>query len=218
MSYYNATYTGSDVATEVKRTFGDEAGVQITDADIIRWIDRGQLEILKNTQILRATSTSDLFAGQSVYSLDALRILKIQAIHANGAPLTYISFQEAEKYIISVDPNNDASGQPQVWTEWAGNIHIYPASSQDVTNGLSIFYLPAPIKLTALADTLSIPDAYYNNLIDFVLSKAYELDEDPQNSQFKLGQFAQGLDGMANEENIPQVAYYPVITVLPEDE
>ena len=218
MSYYPSTYTGTDVATDIKRTFGDEAGVQITDSDIIRWIDIGQLEILKNTQILKATSTSDLVAGQTVYSLASLKILKIQAIHVNGSPIPFISFQESEQYVAPNDTTNIASGTPQVWTEWAGNIHLYPASSVTVPGGLSIFYLPAPAKLAQLSDSLSIPDTYYNDLINFVLSKAYELDEDPQNSQFKLGQFTQSLDGMANNENIPQVAYYPVITVLPEDE
>ncbi len=78
MGYYPSTYTGTDVATDIKRIFGDEAGVQITDSDIIRWIDVGQLEILKNTQILKATSTSDLIAGQVVYSLASLKILTIK--------------------------------------------------------------------------------------------------------------------------------------------
>lgn len=218
MGYYPSTYTGTDVATDIKRIFGDEAGVQITDSDIIRWIDVGQLEILKNTQILKATSTSDLIAGQVKYSLASLKILKIQSIHVNGLPISFISFQEAEQYIAPNDPINDAKGTPQVWTEWAGNIHLYPAPPTTVSGGLSIFYLPAPAKLAQLSDSLSIPDTYYNDLLNFVLSKAYELDEDPQNSQFKLGQFTQSLDGMANNENVPQVAYYPVITVLPEDE
>ena len=41
MSYLTSTYTGTDVSSYVKRQFGDESGVQITDEDIVHWINAG---------------------------------------------------------------------------------------------------------------------------------------------------------------------------------
>lgn len=218
MAFFSSTYKVSDVVIDVKRTFGDEAGVQITDEDIFRWIDRAQIEISTTAEILKATSVTDLVADQSTYDLSALKILKIHSIRINGIPASFTTFQEFEKYIAPNDPANTSRGTPCLWTEWAGSIHIYPTPDATVVGGLTLYYLPAPVKVTSLADSLSIPDSYYNKLIDFVLSKAYELDEDPQNSQFKLSQFKLGVDEMSNRENLPQVAYYPMITVLPEDE
>lgn len=49
--FFPSTYTVQDVLTEIKRTFGDEAGVQITDADIYRWIDRGQIELFSSLEV-----------------------------------------------------------------------------------------------------------------------------------------------------------------------
>ena len=43
---FTATKTVSDIATDVKRTFGDEAGVQVNDTDIARWINSAQIEIV----------------------------------------------------------------------------------------------------------------------------------------------------------------------------
>ena len=47
-----------DVANRVKRTFGDESGVQVTDDDIIRWVNDAQLEISRqNEDLLEAVGT-----------------------------------------------------------------------------------------------------------------------------------------------------------------
>ena len=218
MAFFPSTYTVQDVLTEIKRTFGDEAGVQITDADIYRWIDRGQIELFSSLEVKKAVSNTNLIAGQSSYDISALKILKIHSIRVKGLPASFVTFQEFEKYIVPSDPQNTASGTPCLWTEWAGSIQIYPTPDTGYTGGLTIYYLPAPAKVVNTTDVLSIPDSYYNKLIDYVLSKAYELDEDPQNSQFKLTQFQQGVSELANRENMPQVAFYPTITVLPEDE
>lgn len=217
MGYYTPTYTVQDVASEVKRIFGDEAGVQLNDTDIIRWINRGQLEIFKTADILKATSTADIVAGQYMYSITGLPILKIQGIYYNGVPLNYVSFQEYSIYVAKTDPLSSASGTPTMWTEWAGSLHLYPKPDTAYVAGLAIYYSSAPVKVTALSDILGITDSYYSALIDYVLSKAYELDEDPQNSQFKLGQFSKGVSDTSGDE-VPQISYFPMITVLPEDE
>src|SRR4051794_4723859 len=59
-----------DIITRVRRTFGDEAAVQVTDADIIRWINDGQVEVVKaNDQALQKSDLLDLTAGTSQYTM-----------------------------------------------------------------------------------------------------------------------------------------------------
>ena len=217
MGLNTISHTASDVITEVKRTFGDEAGIQVTDADLIRWINSAQREILVTNQILKAVGTTDVTGGVSEYSLDGLNIVTIQSIHYNGRRLEYRTFQEAEEYITSADPQKVVAGEPILWYEWGGMINLYPVPSLDAPQALKIYYIKEPASITASNNTLSVPDKYYENIVQYVLARAYELDEDNENSQFKLGQFNQRLDALSEQENAQGTDTYPRITVLEED-
>lgn len=213
-----ATKTVQDVFTDVKRTFGDEASIQITDADIIRWINAAQREILVQNRILRTTGTTDVVANQSEYLLQGLDIVAIQSIHFNGRRLEPKSFQEAEEYIVTGDPTTTQTGDPALWYEWGGVINLYPVPDKDSAAGLKIYYIKEPPKITDPGDILAVPNSYYENVLQFVMAKAYELDEDNENANFKLGQFTQRLGDLAEQENQPSQYTYPRITVLPEDD
>lgn len=217
MGYSDPTYKVSDIVTDIKRTFGDEAGVQITDADILRWINSGQLEIINLSGPNRSVSTADVINGQAEYSISSLSILKIQSIRYKGLPLEFMSFQDYENYIASNDPSQSNTGTPVLWTEWGGRILLYPTPNANANASLSIYYISEPVKVVALTDFLTVPDMYYNRLLDYVLARAYELDEDPQNSQFKLNQFNKGVNELASDETSQETSY-PMVTILPEDE
>jgi hypothetical protein len=207
----------SDVATYVKRTFGDESSVQVTDEDIYRWINAAQREILTTNKILKAVGTTDLISGTAEYLFPSQNIQEVQAIHVGGRKIDYRSFQEAEDYIIACDPNRIATGEPTVWYEWGGTFYLYPIPDISVTGGIKIYYVDSPAVVSALGDALSVPDSFFNRVVEFCLGQAYEMDEDSQNSQFKLSQFANGLDAMANQEVSTHADYYPRITILEED-
>ena len=69
MSYNIPTKTGLDVAAAVKRTFGDESGVQLVDNDIVNWINQAQVHIASSTRVLKTKATTSLISGQNTYSL-----------------------------------------------------------------------------------------------------------------------------------------------------
>ena len=208
------TQTAGDVAKQIKRAFGDEAGIQVTDEDIYRWINMGQREILIKNPVLKASGSTDVIANQQDYDLSSLNIYRIQSLWYNGQPLPHRSFQEAEEYIVSQDPQNVVRGEPQLWYEWAGTIKLYPTPSSTLAGGLKIHYLKNPTPVAGPTDLLSLPDEYFNRVVEYVMSQAYELDEDSQNSQFKLGQMQQGLDMLSEKENRAELRTYPVITQL----
>lgn len=217
MGLNTTTRTVNDVLTEVKRTFGDEASIQVTDADIIRWTEAAQREILVTNQVLKAVGSTDVIGGVSEYSMDGLNILTIQSIHYNGRKLDFRTFQEAEEYITSADPQLVVAGEPILWYEWGGVINLYPVPSQDATAALKVYYIKQPDELVNSTSKLALPDIYFDRIIQYVLARAYELDEDSENSQFKLGQFSQGLDALSERENVQGTDTYPRITVLEED-
>lgn len=207
----------SDVATSIKRTFGDESAVQVTDDDIFRWINAAQREILTTNKILKAVATADLTAGTVEYSFPSQNIQEVQAIHVNGKRIDYRSFQEAEEYIFANDPNRTNSGEPSIWYEWGGTFYLYPKPDASVAGGIKIYYVDSPAVVTILTDFLSVPDSFFNRVVEYCLGQAYEMDEDSQNAQYKLSQFASGLDAMANQEVSTSADYYPRITILEDD-
>lgn len=210
--------TIADVAIDVKRTFGDEAGIQINDTDIIRWVGEAEREILITNPILKAVATTYVTAGVSEYDITDIEMFSIQSIRFNGVKLEYRSFQEAEEYIMSEDPKGEASGDPQMWYEWGGTIILYPSPSSDSPDALKIYYVREPPAFNDVTNTLHVPNKYYPNIVQYVLAKAYEMDEDQSSSQLKMNQFNARLGTLSEAENSNNgMDTYPRITIREED-
>lgn len=214
-SYTSNTRTVNDVLSHVKRQFGDESGVQISNEDILRWVNAGVDEIFRRSEPLKATIKTDLVANQAEYTLPD-NILRVQSILVNGIPVEQRSTQEVEEYILKDDPTGVTAGQPVVWSEWGGSIVFYPKPSENVTDGITLRFIKGPTEVTTGTDLLPTPDAFYNRLIEYVLQQAYELDENFSAADTKASQFAMNLETQNGKDQVtPNV--YPTITILEED-
>jgi hypothetical protein len=215
MSSVTITHTVQHVLTYVKKQFGDFSGVQVTDTDIYAWIDAAQLEIFSRNQPVKRISTSDVVAGQYKYTFPD-NILKVERIRINGITIDYMSFQEADEYINTTDPNNTSSSTPQVWYEYGGQFMFWPVPDTSIVGGIEIFNVPAPAAVTAPSNLLSVPDVYYNRLLEEVLRHAYEMDENFEAAQVKGSQFSEGLN-LQSLQSSQDITTYPRITVLEDD-
>ena len=213
--YTDTTYTVNDVLKHVKRQFGDEAAIQISDEDIIRWVNIGQIEIFRRIEPIKSSIQTDIVANQGVYTFPT-NILKVQSILVNGIPVPQLSTQEAEEYVLQSDPARTVTGQPTIWYEWGGTFTFYPTPDTDVVNGITLQYVKKPDAVVDETNVLSIPDVYYSRLIEFVLQQAYELDENFTASEMKGAQFTQNLEAYGDRDSVSSNTY-PTITILEED-
>lgn len=210
------TKTFLDVATAVKRQFGDESGVEITNSDIARWIDDAQRDIIMNNSDINAAMVQiNVAQGQSAYPVVANvpSIFAIQSVHYDGEIIEYLNFAKAQQYIMRKDTG---SGSPSIWFERSGVINLYPKPSQSITGGLTVFYNKLPTKVTGDTDVLSVPDGYFKAVVDFCLTQAYMLDENAQLAQITDTQYNTGLMQRANRSDENRNTY-PTINFLPED-
>lgn len=214
MAIKGTTKRAEDIASYVKRQFGDEAGVQVTDTDILRWINNGQLEIVAANNILREKATTALIKGQTVYDFPMEKVLSVDAIHVDGVPVQHMQFPEAEKYINTQDPKRTQEGQPLYWYDYGNQITFWPKPAQDLENGIVVFYVKEPDQVTSVNDLISIPDKYYNSLVKYVLAQAYEMDEDWQAARTKSEQFREDLAEFAEQDVSLSSQSYPTITFL----
>ena len=216
---FSVTKRVSDVATDVKRTFGDEASVQVTDSDIIRWVNQAQIEIVSKNQILTAVATivGGSVANQYAYSLAGLNIQAIKSIHYRGVKIDYLTFQESEEYITKDDPQHAATAaMPSFWYQWANELSFYPTPNAS-GDEIKIYYYALPTTVAAVTDFLSLPDNYYSRIVEYCMSQAYEMDENFDAASSKTNRFENNLLGMLEDEDRTQQLTYSTITVRPED-
>lgn len=207
----------SEIITEVKRTFGDEADIQIDDRDIIRWINTASNEIVLHNRVNRDVGVTDITAGVAEYSLPIFKIVSIQSIYVDSIKLEFRTINEVEEYVAKWDPKGTATGQPTMWFQWGKVIQVYPVPAVDLIGGMVVYFVREPEPVQNAIDIIQVPDNYYESIVQYCLAKAYELDEDMDNSNFKMGQFNTRLGILAEQETMPYQATYPRITVLEDD-
>jgi hypothetical protein len=211
-------YTGNDLSFRVRSQFGDQSGAQLGDPAILSWINDGQREIVNSNPILRATKITNLVGGQQDYSFPDDKVLAIEAVYVSGYPIQNISPQAAREYIIALDPTSIINAErPEVWYERAGVITFYPVPSVSIPNAIKLEYVKNPTPLTLLTQTLSIPDRYFNELTNYVISQALEMDENYSAAAYKLTQFREGLDRLNLKDTLSQTDLYQQLLPDPDD-
>lgn len=213
MSYSPPTQTVNDIASVVKRIFGDESGVQLVDTDIIRWVNEAQSEINSKNKVLKKRASISAVPQQSAYVLpSSFKIRQIEGVHYDGSPLKPLTFSQAEQDILAYDPKLEQEGIPDSWYEWAGEITLWPKPSSDLQ--ITVYFTEEPATLTAVTDTLSLPDKYFNAIRDYVLAQAYEMDESMDVALRKQEQFGNSVLEMSEEERTSQNMTFQSITLV----
>ena len=210
MSLRPSTKTFGALVQDIKRIFGDESGVQLDNTDIQRWANAAQQEIVTSNKAIKAKSTMPSVVGTSTYNFPAVKIQQIEALHYDNVRLEGIPFAEAERIIISADPAQEQTGTPMLWYEWGGEFTLWP--KPDDVKDITIYYTAYPVELTGdTSQFLSVADKFYNAVVDYVMSKAYEMDEDMQSSQMAEQRFRAALESQMEDERQGQHMLYPVI-------
>lgn len=213
----------SDIKTRVKRLFGDESGVQLTDDDILRAINDAQRHIVQsNETLLEKTAVSSSISGQQEYSLPAdLLIFKFLSFKGTGDvaynQLKGLSVLEFNEYIDSWDSNTSNLGVPAVYTLHAGKFLCYPVPQDTIANCFKIYYNRTPVDVVLDGDTPDLPVLYHQILVDLVIKFAFEMDEDWEAAAAKSQEANKNIGTLRGRENWKQEDKYPVIMIRPED-
>lgn len=209
-----------DVVNRVKRVFGDEAGVQITDDDMFRWINDAQLQIsIENSGLIEAIATSDIVSGQAEYDLPPNTNV-LRSLMYDGFRIKPLSFSEFNEYLdgFSSPDSPYGNGRPDVFMIWQEKITLFPKPGENLTGGLKVYYSKHPDKISTLADALTVPLKYHNAIVSYCLEQAYELDEDTEKLAMSKGKFDSTVMKLSDQEKWTSQEYYPRITTLPDDE
>lgn len=213
----------SDVITRVRRTFGDEASVQVQDADVIRWINDSQIEIVKrNDSALQETSLINLVANQATYTLpvDLLLLRALRYKFSNMLSfnrIKYASMQQFDEIVDGWDGTAFGIGAPVYYTMDKGQALLFPAPDQSATGGLKVLYNKRPTDVVLTSDALSLPLIYHNTVFQYCMWQASLLDEDHDPAIMYQSNFMDDIRELSNNDTKEETNTYPVITVMEFD-
>lgn len=213
----------SDVKIRVKRQFGDESAVQVTDADITRWANDAQRYIVLNNEgLLESIATLDALNGVQSYTLpiDCLILKSVTyKTPANGSYFHLVGYplQQFDTYIDGWDGNSYGTADPNIYTVFSNQLRLFPIPNIDAPAGIKFFYSRSPVDLVNDVDNVDLPLVYHNAIVDFCLSRAYEMDEDWYSSSQKQGQVADVIHKARNRDGWGNQERYQTVTILPDD-
>jgi hypothetical protein len=212
-----------DVIIRVRRIFGDEAAVQVSNDDIIRWINDGQVEIVKhNDAALQTTGFMDIVANQSTYALpvDLLILRSLRYKNADMMSYSHLHFTNMQQFDETVDGWDGSvysSTSPVCFTRYENNVILFPTPDQSTVNGLKLLYNKRPTDVTIPTDTLGLPLIYHNPIMKYCMWQASLLDEDHEPALMYQNNFQNDMGLLMSKETTDPVDKYHTITVLESD-
>lgn len=205
----------NDILTRVKRQFGDESGVQLGDADIIRWINDAQRDIAMKHDLLQTKATSSIVAAQADYTVPA-DLLNLFGVRYDNRRLVEYSIQEVDLDGLAAT-NATASDTPNSYSFFADLLTLYPTPAVALTNGLTILYLRQPTEVVTVSDPLTLPERYHNSIVQYCLQMAYELDENWQAAQVKNQEFNSDMGSLRGKLEAMPEEFYPHVSYVSDD-
>lgn len=202
----------SDIQTRVKAQFGDTSGAQLTDADIIRWINDAQKEIGAKKNIFQAKGTIATIIGTQTYNYPA-GLVSIKMVSFDGVILRPMNKEEVDEFLPDQEFDSTSTGTPQSFWVFAQQIYLYPRP--DRVKNLTVAYTRMPVEVTTNADTPELPIQFHTRIVDYCMAQAAQKDDDLAGYTTYMQRFEGKTDQMPEQQQTQQ--FYPGITVSVRD-
>lgn len=206
----------SDIIIRVQREFGDDAGVQITPEDIVRWVEDAQLELaIKLECIIKNAAPITSVNGQASYPLPD-DFFKFREVMYDNAILTKTTLAELDNINSGRLLPPVQNGVPYLYYNKGKTIflHYVPNTSGLVLN---VEYVARPTAVVNTDSDLEIPDEYHIMIVSYCMARARTLDGDFKESQNQMSIFEAKSAQAMTDSHWPFADEYPSIRTPFED-
>ena len=203
-----------DVKLRVSRAIGDDDKLIVTDADMLRWINDGQLDVVRRTECLQGTYSTTTTLGTGAYNLPADYFLA-KRVTLNNQVQRPTNINQVDD--ITSDSNlsgqtfNATSGYYYVF---ANQIYVDPNSTGGT---LFIQYVKLPATLTVDGDALTIPLHMHEDVVRYTLAMARERLDQGDEAMRSLGRYEARLAESRHDAAVTFADTYPAVRLLPGD-
>ncbi len=208
--------TLGEIITAVQRQFGDTAGVQIFESDVIRWANHAAIDIARETGCIQDHKEASSVGLDGSYTLPD-DFLQMRRVTYDGRTLRPTTLETADNVWPDREVSND-SGTPQSYYIWSNILYLYPAPQSSGAGNLDIYYIRTPAVMDDPTDTSEIPLQYHEQIIRYCLSRAKELDEEPQEASLILQEYKGSVAQSRHDSQDQQKDSYPSVRLCPGDE
>lgn len=204
-----------EIITRVQRSFGDESGAQITTADIIRWANDAQIDIVRKTEITNQHRETHAVSDDNTYLLPENFMYMARVTYDNRV-LPQRRLQDLDLQSNAIDQTS--SGTPSSYYVWDNVLHLYPTPSLSGSGNLDIWYVSHPATLVSTSDVPEIPVHMHEEIVRYCLARAKELDDDLEAAQIIMGDYETRIGQAVYELSAQPVDSYPAVRALPGDD
>lgn len=205
-----------DIRTRVQRQFGDTSGAQILEADIDRWANDAQVDIVRRTEALQEKTQVNTVAGQETYPVPA-NFLLVKRVTHDGLLLMRTTLDELDA-LAGNRQEAAFTGVPKRYFVWDNEIGLYPLPEASGVSNLDIWYIRTPATLAAPADIPEIPVFQHEDIVTFCLIRAKQLNEDFDQAAKYEQEYERRLGNAMYESMWPHADEYPAVRSLPGDD
>lgn len=177
--------------TQIKRQFGDEYSVIITDDDIYGYIYEAELDIIRNTGLNTITQT----ASSSTFPLALPTTVSIKRVTVNGVAMVYTTTQEMD--MLGLDYS--VTGAPSYYYIDLQKLYLYPAANPVVQ--VSVTYSKTPVLMvgTPASQSFTVADVYHTDILKFCRGKAHNKNQNFQAEKVEMDAYNEAI-GVRREE------------------
>lgn len=218
------SYTGQQLADQVTQKFGDIGMVQVSTAMLLTWVNNGQREIASSTPFVEDSAATAIVAGQAPYDLATLfaskRIQSINSITVNGVPIEIVPFSRYQKFVPNGPPgsaNAPVNGVPTMGTIWGSVLSLYPIPTATIANNIVVYFHSFPADIAMLGNPLTVPDRFFNALVEYVYAQALMMDENFAAAEQMLTHHGSSLARQATGGASTPTEFYTGVTLDPYD-
>jgi len=166
--------TPTQIAARVRNRFGDTRGSIIKDDLIIDGINEACVEIVRETLCLVDSNTgaaSGFRSGTGFPVGDPFIV--IREVIYDTRPLALIDKETISRMGYWVLPD----GVPEAYYLEGTRIYLFPNPASTDTTTCTVTFVPMPAVITALIDTIPIPENLHGDVAEFCLALAHERNE-----------------------------------------
>lgn len=216
------TRTTAQVADEVRAKFGDSTKVRLTDNMMVRWINSAFQEISRVNPWLEQVASCNVTGGVAKYDFGTyfpdVRIQRIDQVLLSGRKIELLPFAELMEHIANPTLAG-ASGEPAEISLYGGSFTLWPTPIDSAVDGLTIYFIGYPADIAEVgAATLTVPDRFYNAVVDYVHQQALEYDDNFEAADIKRGHFDMGMMREKERQSQSPQDFYPTVVDLDGDD
>ena len=192
-----------DVTTAVlriKRQFGDEYDVVITDDDIYGWIYEAESDIIRST----GCNDTKLTVSSSSFPSDVPASVNIKRISIDNRALQYITVAEIDLLGLSIV----SIGGPQYWYKEKTKVCLWPVAETAVNVEINYNKVPSVMSGLPSANIFTVPDVYHDDVIKYCIGRAHNKNNNLQAEQAQMTLYDRNLSTRRDEaQNADTVIY-----------